>query len=204
MARTPTRLFLIAASIITLFSALLPRDVHALADPHDGMPLPTLAEFIDQVSDGQAGVLRGVYISDVLAAPVVQQPAGRADFVSPWENVITQFSLPSRLGTTGLLAHNDLAGEAFKLLKQGQKIDLVDGSGTVTTFIVMDTLRYEALEPGSTTSRFLDPESGTILTSAELFIRVYDQPGQVVFQTCIQANGNASWGRLFVIAVPLD
>jgi len=204
MLRTPIRLFLITAFIITLYSALLPRDAHALADPHDGTPLPTLADFINQVSNGQAGVIRGVYIPGILAAPIVQQPEGRADFVSPWENVITQFSLASRLGTTGLLAHNDLAGEAFKLLKQGQKINLVDGSGTVTTFIVMETLRYEALEPNSTTSRFLDLESGTTLTSSALFLRVYNQPGRVVFQTCIQANGIASWGRLFVIAAPVD
>src|SRR5262245_24969437 len=147
MAHTPTRLFLIAAMIITFFSALLPREAQALADPRDGTPLPTLADFIDQVSDGQAGVLRGVYIQGILAAPVVQQPDGRPDFVSPWENVITQFSMASRLGTTGLLAHNYLAGEAFKLLKQGQKITLVDGSGTVTTFMVVETLRYTALEP---------------------------------------------------------
>ena len=204
MVRTPIRHFLIVAMIITFSSAFLPRHAYALADPQDGMPLPTLAEFVDQVSDGQAGVLRGVYIPGILAAPVVQQPEGRADFVSPWENVITQFSLASRLGTTGLLAHNYLAGEAFKLLKQGQKINLVDGSGTVTTFMVVETHRYEALEPYSPTSRFLDMEGGTTLTSSELFMRVYGQPGHVVFQTCIQANGNASWGRLFVIASPVE
>jgi hypothetical protein len=204
MMRTLIRLLMIATLSITFFSTLLPRDVHALADPYDETHLPTLADFIAQVSDGQAGALRGVYISDVLAARVVQQPAGRADFVSSWENVITQFSLASRLGTTGLLAHNDLAGEAFKLLKQGQKIYLVDGNGTVTTFMVMATLRYQALEPNSITSHFLDLESGTTLTSTQLFLRVYGQPGRVVFQTCIQANGKASWGRLFVIAIPVD
>jgi hypothetical protein len=205
MARTPIRLFLTFAFLITLFHALVPAgDVHALAGPFDGATLPSLDDFVAQVSDGRAGVLRGIYIPGILAAPVVQQPNGMDDFVSPWQNVITQFSLASRWGSTGLLAHNYLAGEAFELLQKGQEIQLIDGSGAVSTFTVSKILRYQALDSDSTATRFMDPESGTTITSAELFSRVYSQPGLVVFQTCVQANGNPSWGRLFVIAAPLD
>ncbi len=203
MVRTHIRLFLILIFITTSFTALLPSgEVHALAGPFDGTSLPSLDQFIAQVSDGQAGILRGVYIPGILAAPVIQQPGGRDDFVSPWQNIVTQFGLASRLGSIGLLAHNYLAGEAFELLEEGQEIDLIDGRGIVSTFIVTQTLRYRALESDSTATRFLDLQSGNTIASADLFRKVYSQPGQVVFQTCIQANGNASWGRLFVIATP--
>jgi hypothetical protein len=205
MSPTPIRLILILTFLFTLCTALLPSEgVHALGDPFDGTSLPSLDQFIDQVGDGQAGVLRGVYIPGILAAPVVQQPNGREDFVSPWQNVITQFGLASRLGSIGLLAHNYLAGEAFDLIQEGQEIHLIDGKGVVSTFTVTEILRYQALESDSTATRFLNPGSGKTITSADLFRRVYSQPGKVVFQTCIQTNGNASWGRLFVIATPVD
>jgi hypothetical protein len=204
MARTPIRLFLIFAFIILLSALPSSGVVHALAGPFDGTTLPSLDNFIAQVGDGQSGALRGVYIPGILAAPVVQQPSGMDDFVSPWQNIITQFSLASRQGSTGLLAHNYLAGEAFELLREGQEIDLIDGSGTVSTFTVTEILRYQALQTGSTTTRFLDPKSGATIASADLFSRVYSQPGQVIFQTCIQANGNPAWGRLFVVASPVE
>jgi hypothetical protein len=205
MTHTPIRLFLILAFFTTLFTAVLPSgNVHALAGPFDTTTLPSLDQFIAQVRNGQAGVIRGVYIPGILAAPVIQQPGGRDDFVSPWQNVITQFGLASRMGSTGLLAHNYLAGEAFELLQAGQEIDLIEGSGVVSRFTVREILRYKALQSDSTATSFLDPESGKTIASADLFTRVYSQPGQVVFQTCIQANGDPSWGRLFVIAVPVD
>ncbi len=205
MPRKFIRLFLLFVFLLPLFTTLLPTgDVHALAGPFDGTTLPSLDQFIAQVRDGQAGVLRGIYIPGILAAPVVQQPAGRDDFVSPWQNVMTQFSLATRLGSTGLLAHNYLAGEAFEFLQEGQEIDLVDGSGTVSTFTVTEILRYQALESDSTSTRFLDTQSGRAITSADLFRKIYSQPGRVIFQTCIQSQGNASWGRLFVMAVPAD
>ncbi len=202
MVRTHIRLFLILVFLSTLFTSLLPSaEVHALAGPFDGT-LPGLDQFTNQVRNGQAGVLRGVYIPGILAAPVVQQPQGNEDFVSPWQNVVTQFGLASRLGSIGLLAHNYLAGEAFELLEEGQEIDLIDGRGVVSAFTVTAVLRYQALEADSTATRFLDLKHNTIIASADLFRKVYSQPGQVIFQTCIQANGNPSWGRLFVIATP--
>jgi hypothetical protein len=205
MARTPIRLFLIFAFIITLFSSVLPsRNVRALTGPFGQVGLPSLEDFAAQVSNGQAGQLRGVYIPGVLAARVVQQPTGMDDFVSPWQNVITQFGLASKQGSTGLLAHNYLAGAAFGLLQEGQEIDLIDGSGRISTFTVIEILRYQALDSDNTTTRLLDLGSQTAITSADLFNKVYSRPGQVVFQTCIKKDGDPSWGRLFVIASPSD
>ena len=205
MAHTPIRHFLTFAFIITLFSTFLPGgNVHALTGPLDGAALPSMDDFIGQVSNGQAGELRGVYIPGILAAPIVQQPAGMHDFVSPWQNVITQFGLASRLGSTGLLAHNYLAGETFGLLQEGQEIMLIDGSGRVSTFTVAEILRYRAMTSDDTATRLLDLESQASITSADLFNRVYSRPGWVVFQTCIKKDGDPSWGRLFIIASPSD
>lgn len=205
MARTPIRFFLILSLLITIFSALIPSGtVQALTGPFDQTGLPSLEDFALQVSNGQAGQLRGLYIPGILAAAVVQQPAGMSDFVSPWQNVITQFGLASRLGSTGLLAHNYLAGETFGLLQEGQEIELIDGSGRISTFTVTEILRYQALDSDDTSTRFLDLKSQASFTSADLFNRVYSRPGQVVFQTCIKKDGDPSWGRLFVIASPSD
>jgi|WetSurMetagenome_2_1015567.scaffolds.fasta_scaffold203392_2 hypothetical protein len=203
MARTPIRFFLTFAFIITAFSSLLPSgNVQALTGPFDQNGLPSLEDFTLQVSNGQAGQLRGIYIPGILASLVVQQPAGMDDFVSPWQNVITQFSLASRLGSTGLLAHNYLTGETFGLLKEGQKIELIDGSGRISTFMVTEILRYQAMDSDNTATRFLDLESQTPIKSADLFNKVYNRPGLVIFQTCIKNNGDPNWGRLFVIASP--
>jgi hypothetical protein len=205
MARTPIRLFLTFAIFLTLFSSLLPSgNVQALTGRFDGAGLPSLDQFTAQVSNGQAGQLRGIYIPGILAARVVQQPTGMDNFISPWQNVITQFSLASRLGSTGLLAHNYLAGAAFGLLQQGQEIDLIDGSGRKSTFTVTEILRYQALDSDNTATRLLDLESQASISSEDLFNKVYSRPGQVIFQTCIKKDGDPSWGRLFVIASPSD
>jgi hypothetical protein len=43
---------------------------------------------------------------------------------------------------------------------------------------------------------------GAQLSSTDLFNQMYTGGNKVVFQTCIYANGNWSWGRLFVTATP--
>jgi hypothetical protein len=35
-----------------------------------------------------------------------------------------------------------------------------------------------------------------------MFNRVYTGTHHLAFQTCIQAHGNMSWGRLFILAMP--
>jgi hypothetical protein len=197
------RSILAISFIFVLVTAFFPiGQVHALDlyEKTDG--LPTLDVFISQVKDGQAGALRGIYIPDILAVPVIQQPAGNNTFVSPRQNIITQFNLASAVGSTGLLAHNYLAGENFSSLKKDQKFSLVYGDGRVLTFVITEVLRYQALEPESTSSRFVSLENNDLLTASELFSKVYARPGDVILQTCISRDNNLSWGRLFVIAEP--
>jgi hypothetical protein len=189
--------------IFLLFTTLIPMgSVQALNDQFDGKSLPLLDEFVSQVTNGQAGELRGIYIPDILAARVVQQPANYNGFVSPRQNTLTQFSLASQFGSTGLLAHNYLSGESFFLLKENQKFYLIYGDGRVSVFVVTEIMRYQALEPMNPSSKFVELGNDDTVTASELFSKVYNRKGEVVFQTCIEADENLMWGRLFVIAEP--
>jgi hypothetical protein len=164
--------------------------------------IPDLASFVRTVIDGQAGRLRGVYVPGVLAMPVVQQPSGNPVFVSTIDNEITEFSMAAEMGNVGLLAHNYLAGTSFSMLAPGQEVRLIHGDGHIEDFIINRILSYQALDPYSPYSEFRDLETGVTITAEELFGLVYRGKRHVTFQTCIEASGNSSWGRLFVIAEP--
>lgn len=164
--------------------------------------MPTLGSFIESVKDGNAKVLRGVYIQGVMAYPIVQQPSGQPGYVSNDGKAITQFGMATEAGNVGLLAHNYLAGSNFPQLAPGQQVDLVYGDGKVESFIVTQVLKYQALDPNSSSSKFKSLDGETTLTAEELFRQVYRGTRHVTFQTCIEANGDFSWGRLFIIATP--
>ena len=198
MARKLTWSQFVSSLFLALALTLFSQPVHARGETN----IPPLDVFIEQVTNGQADVLRGVYVPGMLASPIVPQPATASAFVSSAENTLTQFGLASRYGSVGLLAHNSLAGKNFSLLEPGQMFYLIYGDGTVTTFVVTDLLRFQALEPENVHSDFIDLDTGDTLTAADLFIKIYDQPGKVILQTCITAHGSSSWGRLFISAEP--
>ena len=164
--------------------------------PHD------FASFINLVENGNVGILSGVYIPDVLALPVVQQPAGDDGYVSGRNDEATQFAMASQYGNIGLLAHNYLSGQLFSRLEAGEEVRLVYGDGKVEYFVITEVLRYQALEPTSPWSSFRNLENDDILSTEQMFTRAYAGERHVTFQTCIESQGNASWGRLFVIAEP--
>ncbi len=57
--------------------------------------------FVMGVQDGQAGILRGVYVPGTLALPVVQQPTGWPGYVAETAGVVTQFGMAAELGNIG-------------------------------------------------------------------------------------------------------
>jgi hypothetical protein len=160
-----------------------------------------LNQFVETVSTGQANVVTGVFVGDVLSLPVRQQPSGVAAFVSEEDGVTTQFSMASQYGSIGLLAHNHLAGEIFFDLVSGQEVNIVYGDGTVERYVITEIRHFQALSPYSPYSNFLDIDDNNANYSAtELFYEVYANPDTVVFQTCIASEGVDSWGRLFIFA----
>jgi len=179
----------------------LPAQAYAKDIPN---ALPNLNTFIETVTDGNASALRGVYVSTVMALSIVQQPVGYPGYVSAEESVATQFGIAAEFGNVGLLAHNTHAGSFFSNIKQGDRIILVYGDGHIESFMVNSIQRYQALDPYNPYSEFKDLETQTTFTAENLFNNVYRGDYHLTLQTCIENNGNSSWGRLFIVATPVE
>ncbi len=189
---------IVISLLLVLLGTFAPaRPVYAYAS---APALPDLSRFITRLKDGHARELRGIYIPLVLAAPIVQQPLGQAGYVSGRPGILTQFSLPSKFDATGLLAHNYLAGARFSLLKPGQILYLIYGDGRAARFVIREIQEYQALDPLSVTSNFVNPDSGEFLTARDLLEHIYNRPGQLILQTCIARGNEPAWGRLFILA----
>jgi hypothetical protein len=196
--RTALNASLLLAVFISAF--FNPNPAFALGNGESA--LPNFPDFSKTVQNGEAGVLRGVYVPDVFALPIVQQPAGNAGYVSSEDGKLTQFGMATQFGNVGLLAHNHLSGKSFAQLAIGQEVRLVYGNGKIEYFVITEVLQYQALQPTSPYSSFHGLTKDETLTAEQMFKRVYFGNRHVTFQTCIAKDGNSSWGRLFVIAVP--
>ncbi len=197
-----TRTVLNASLLLAVFVSPFFNPISALALGNIKTALPDFTDFSKLVQNGKAEVLRGVYVSNALALPVVQQPSGNAGYVSNNDGEATQFDMASQFGNVGLLAHNHLSGKSFSQLAVGQEVRLVYGDGKVEYFIVTEVLRYQALQPTSPWSQFRSLDKDETLSAEQMFKRVYFGDRHVTFQTCIEAAGKLSWGRLFVLAIP--
>jgi len=202
MAPKLIRSIFILPFIVTALAALPASPAYAADITLPNSALPSLASFASLLNNGQTGQLRGVYVPNILADGVVQQPTSQATFVSPRQGIITQFGAASSLGSTGLLAHNFLAGAQFPQMKMGQVVYLVYGDGRLASFVVTEVQQYQALQPASPYSEFIDLSTGRSMSSTDVFNAAYGHAGMVVFQTCIASGNEPSWGRLFIIARP--
>lgn len=166
----------------------------------------TLPNFVARIAtSGDPDQIAGLFLTGRLELPVLQQPKNNPGFVSTDPDSVTQFRLASQYGSLAFLAHNNLAGQRFFDLKRGQILSLVYGNGRVSYFRIVSIRQYQALSPNSPYSSFVDlddPERKTISVN-DLFFSIYAQPGRLILQTCIEAEGQPSWGRLFIIAVPV-
>lgn len=164
-----------------------------------------LNSFVQTVANGSPNQVVGVYVDNVLALPIVQQPSDNPNFVSTQPETITQFAAAGRFKTIGLLAHNYLAGTHFTDLQKDQVVTVVYGDGSLKYYRVSKVERYQALSPESPQSDFIDLNNGlnTRMSAGDVFGRIYTQGDVVVFQTCILNNGDPSWGRLFITATPI-
>lgn len=185
----------------TIFLPIATRNNQTSAPtPH----LPAFEEFATSVVNGQPMVARGVYVTDTLALAIEQQPVGNAAYITYAPDEVTQFQSAAYFGVTGLLAHNHLAGAQFFNLDLDQEINIIYGDGAYRAYRITAQHRFQALDPNNPNSQFVDLETGATLSALEVFNQMYTSTDQVVFQTCIAQNGNASWGRLFVIATPIE
>lgn len=191
-----------ASLLLAIFLSVLLNPNSAFALSGGDSVLPTFLDFSKAVQNGEANVLRGVYVPDVLALPIIQQPVGNAGYVSPEDGKVTQFAMAAQFGNVGLLAHNHLSGRFFAQLAVGQEVRLIYGNGKIEYFVITEVLQYQALQPSSLYSSFHNVNKDETLSAEQMFKRVYLGDRHVTFQTCIAKDGIPSWGRLFVIATP--
>jgi hypothetical protein len=166
--------------------------------------LMTLQDFAEAVKDGNADKIKGLYAADVFTLRVIQQPSGKPGFVSPIDGIATQFSMATSNNITGMLAHNFASGRFFFDLAQGNSINVVYGDGTTKEYTVTAIKRFQALSPKSASSDFIDLETNEKLSAAGLFSKMYTGKHHLTLQTCIQEGTEDSWGRLFIIAEPVE
>lgn len=164
---------------------------------------PSLEDFISQVASGQSSAWRGLYATEKFTARIVQQPPNNYSFIS-WEiDVLTQYMLAEE-DVVGLLAHNTHAGQYYFWFGVGDEFYLVSDDRQTQLYQVQRIDRYQALQPSSNVSDYKNLDSGEILTTAQLFARYYMGDPHVTLQTCIAQNGQANWGRLFVVASAVE
>lgn len=161
--------------------------------------------FASQLPTAAAHIPVGLYVSPEMAFPVVQQPANNPAYVSPADGELTHFGLAAGYGSTGLLAHNTAAGALFDDLSLDQTLYLVNGNHQIQAYRITAIHRLQALQPSSPYSDFIDLDRpGVRLTATDLFYQIYAVEDRLVLQTCIAADGNPNWGRLFLIAEPVE
>jgi hypothetical protein len=161
-------------------------------------------QFIADLKNGEPNQIVGIWIENVLALVVVYQPAGNPGFVSTIDEVVTYFLYAwEKAGNHGLLAHNYLAGRYFFNIQVGDIVTLVFGDGNYEDFEVTSINEYQALQPDSPYSEFIDLGSGEQLTATNLFMEVYMGAFHTTLQTCIANGAETEWGRRFTLAPPL-
>jgi hypothetical protein len=154
--------------------------------------------------EGAERIAREVYVQGEFILPITQQPVDRNTYVSLEPGMLTQFGMASRNGVTGLLAHNYLSGALFFLLDVGQEIDVLYANGQIQHYQISEIMSFQKLRPSDLHSDYLDMQTGKFLSTSEVYRTVYRGQHHLALQTCLEQNGNLSWGLYFVIAIPLQ
>lgn len=187
----------------TVAEVLLPT-VPAIDAAERNNPLPTLDEFIQKVSDGQADALRGVYAAGVLALRIVQQPDGDVAFISEEGGTATHFQSAAIYGVVGLLAHNYLSGALFHDLDLDQEVTLIYGDGRLENFRISRIADFERLTLSDLQSDFRSLATDQISRVEDVFFDFYSGEPHLTLQTCIEKDGLWNWGVRFIVAEPID
>ena len=161
--------------------------------------------FVRSVRNNDQGSVVGVYAPGLFGMPVTGQPGGDENYISADENVLTQYSTPTRYGVIAVLAHNYLnSGKLLSKITPNQEVFIVYGDGKVARYRVSTVQYFQALSPHDVRSDFrdLNGPGSEVISYDQLFNEVYTKSRRLVFQTCLEANGDLSWGRIFISADP--
>jgi len=175
-----------------------PQAVNPTAAPS----LPSLDAFVAQVTDGQSGGLVGIYVSNVMALHIVQQPNGDPAYIDRTGGTATQFARAGLFGVIGLLAHNFLSGREFFQINSGQDLVLVYGNGRTAHYTVTEIGDFQRLSRSDLRSDFINLETQQKESANQVFAHYYQQKQVLTLQTCIARNGISDWGVRFIMARP--
>src|SRR5258706_3814438 len=134
-------------ALILSFAFILPVQAKSTVNS-----FPDLNTFIESVRNGDANLLRGVYVYDVMAFSVIQQPAGSPGFVSQEANQLTEFGMAAEAGYVGLLAHNYLAGTSFLGFTDGELVILANCDWHTDKYFLTNVVKYNSLDSYHTNS----------------------------------------------------
>jgi hypothetical protein len=167
--------------------------------------VPALPEFIASIKNGRGDQVVGIHVRGILALPVTYQPANNPAYVANLPGVATLFRMAYDIGVTGILAHNTHAGAAFFDISIGQEAVVIYGDGSTRLYRITEMAKFQALSPKSPYSDFISLNGvNERLSAAQVFTQMYGPEGRLVMQTCIEAEGNPSWGRIFIIGEPIQ
>ena len=151
----------------------------------------------------------GIFMSEIIfpdlpPIKIVPQPNGKYSWVSNDSNSFTEFSVPKKLyDTQYFLAHNTKAGSHLNEIKIGDVIKFREsnaGLGEHTERKVKEIRKFKALQPTNLKTPLVDLSTGKQYSVEDITKEMWTNNKQVVFQTCIEKEGDINWGRLFVIA----
>jgi hypothetical protein len=164
----------------------------------------SLEEFTKILKNNDSKTIRGIYVTDLFSLRVLQQPIDKKSYVSSIEGTVTQFGMAMNNNIIGILAHNFSSGRHFKKLNIGNIINVIYGDGIINNYKISGIKQYRAENPNNDKSNFIDTDTNKILSANGLFIKMYAGKHHLILQTCIQKDKETSWGRLFVIAYPIE
>jgi hypothetical protein len=162
-----------------------------------------LKRLTENLDNGSEEDVAAVFSPGKLALHVVSQPRGNNSFISDFSGVATEFGLARTQGNIGLVAHNYLSGQEFFNLSEGDDIHVFYGDKTIKTYQVIELHEYQAIDPQSPYSNFINLNNQQQVSASDLFHQMYAGSHRLTLQTCIQVGTEDSWGRLFVIAMPV-
>ena len=146
--------------------------------------------------------ITGVYFGKDRFLHVINQPRGNPGYISNISNTATNFRRAGMQGIIGLIAHNYLGGRIFHDLHVGDDVYIMDGFCNRKKYRIYELLQFQAIDPRSMRSDFINLDNKEICSATDLFNRVYTGRHRLVLQTCIKKGNNHEWGRRFLIAYP--
>jgi hypothetical protein len=194
----------LACCLIISIAFFLSNTFSVHASSEGSLKLPDgMEQYLEQLRNDDEDYTGVIYAPGVFAFPIISQPENNDLYVSIKRDLVTLFSAATVNGVTGLLAHNFLAGAHFYDLQIGQEIWLVEDETDVRGYQITDIQQYQRVDrlDGDI---FIDLETQTSLDTSEIFDRYYTGEPHLTLQTCLENEGDPSWGLTFIVAEPIS